>query len=303
MSKIEILIIFCIVLGISNWYIYFQNINKEYKFDDNIMDKINKLIDKKKYNISNNQLKSETSLESSDNNIKSNLNNYSLTTTHLITNKPEQSYIINSSPINPVNKTIENNSIVHLTHPSIVNSSNTLQNVEQDNKEQDNKSNSINSRGSDIINIINYPNKEPTNIVDMLYNPIILDPINRIPKRDIDVVYNNFAPPYRRDELNYRFLNIPTRGYPDNYQLIGIVSRQNTESIYNLYGRQKYPGSNQYEYYIHGTFHNNNIKIPFNTYGDKEINDEQTIHIPGLDEDKGKFKVKLYKYDTLKYIP
>jgi len=100
-----------------------------------------------------------------------------------------------------------------------------------------------------------------------------------------------------------RLINYPTRGFPSNYELYGIVIRNNTETIYNLYGRQKYPGSSQYEYYIEGKGNNNtNVKIPLNIRGDKELEDETYIEIPGLDR-QGLYQVKLYKMELPRYIP
>lgn len=96
-------------------------------------------------------------------------------------------------------------------------------------------------------------------------------------------------------------INIPTRGYPDDYQLIGILFQDNLEIVYNLYGRQTYPGSNLYEYYIHAVINNNNIKIPLNI--NKEIFDNQEIDILNLNHKNTKFKVKLYPYNLPRYIP
>lgn len=126
-------------------------------------------------------------------------------------------------------------------------------------------------------------------------------------KRDQDVLYNDFAPPERRVNIQsypYNYVknnfNIATRGYPDSFQLMGIVLRNNGETVYNLFGRQTFPGSSQYEYYIQSTLNNNLAKIPISIKGDKEIDDGQHINIPGHN---GKFNVKLYKYDQPRYNP
>jgi hypothetical protein len=158
---------------------------------------------------------------------------------------------------------------------------------------------------------------------DRIYNKYLL-PINTnanidkqyidkqyIEKRNENVLYNEFKPPERRvPEYQYptKFvksqINIPTRGYPEDYQVLGNVFRDNTETAYNLFGRQTYPGSNQYEYYVTGSDTNgSHVKIPIKIKGDKEINDNDTINIPGTNKDKGEFKVKLYNIDTPRYIP
>ena len=126
--------------------------------------------------------------------------------------------------------------------------------------------------------------------------------------RDAEVKYNDFKPPERRvPEYLYpttnvkQLINIPTRGYPDNYQLMGVLLRENTETAFNLFGRQKYSGSDQYEYYAQGTMHNNTVKLPI--HHKKELYDGDEVKIPGTNEENGKFKVKLYKFDVPRYDP
>lgn len=147
-----------------------------------------------------------------------------------------------------------------------------------------------------------------TNISKIIKNPFIQ---NReiLNKRDADVLYNNFSPPERRvPEYIYptiikSAINIPTRGIPENYQLVGLAVRNDTETVFNLFGRQTFPGSNQYEYYVESTNSNNNYKVPININGMKEIEDGQEIMINSTDKTKGKFKVNLYKYDQPRYNP
>jgi hypothetical protein len=107
--------------------------------------------------------------------------------------------------------------------------------------------------------------------------------------------------PYEQYPNNIKnLINIPTRGYPDNYQLLGLLSRDEDEKILQLYGRPTYPGSNEFEYYA-TTEQNGFInKIPFHIKGKREIEDHQNVEIPIL---KGNFKVKLYNYDTPRYYP
>lgn len=128
--------------------------------------------------------------------------------------------------------------------------------------------------------------------------------------RDSQVKYNDFQPPERRvpeyaypDREVRQMINIPSRGYPDNYQMLGLLLRENTETVYNLFGRQTYSGSNQYEYYAQSNMNNNNVKIPIQTKGQKELYDDDQVRIPGTDETKGLFKVKLYKLDVPRYNP
>jgi hypothetical protein len=137
--------------------------------------------------------------------------------------------------------------------------------------------------------------------------------INELYERDKQVLYNDFKPPERRNpatnqilytKQNTNQINIPSRGYPDEYQLLGNVFRNDTETIYELFGRQIYPGSSQYEYYVIGSDNKNfKVKIPIKIQGNKEIYDDQVVDIPGTNIDKGQFKVKLYNINTPRYIP
>lgn len=129
-------------------------------------------------------------------------------------------------------------------------------------------------------------------------------------KRDQDVIVNDFAPPERRlpahaypNRAVKEIINVPTRGHADNYQMLGVVLRNNTETAYNLFGRQTWPGSNQYEYYVQGNMDGNIVKIPLKIRGDREIEDGQAVQISGTDPAKGAFKVQLYKLDGLRYNP
>ena len=129
-------------------------------------------------------------------------------------------------------------------------------------------------------------------------------------RRDQNVLLNDFAPPERRvpahaypDRYVKNQINIPTRGTPDSYQMLGVVLRNNTETAYNLFGRQTFPGSNQYEYYVQGNMDGNIVKIPITIRSSREIEDGQAVNIPGTDPSKGSFKVKLYQLDAPRYNP
>ena len=140
-------------------------------------------------------------------------------------------------------------------------------------------------------------------IPDFVQNRLILE------NRDRKVLNDVLSPPERRvPEYQYpnnikNYINIPSRGYPDNYQLVGLVIRDNTETAYNLFGRQKYPGSNEYEYFVQRTGYEDNVKIPIKINGNKEIEDNQIIDIIGTNYGRGVFKAKLYNYDLPRYNP
>ena len=84
------------------------------------------------------------------------------------------------------------------------------------------------------------------------------DPLvdNLIDKRDEDALEDPMKAPNRRlprhiypDSAKDYIFEVPTRGYPDNYHYYGNLIRREDNKIVKLFGRQIYPGSNQYEYY------------------------------------------------------
>lgn len=127
--------------------------------------------------------------------------------------------------------------------------------------------------------------------------------------RDRNVLYDPLVAPERRvDIIQYPLpiinkINIPTRGYPDNYQLVGLLSRTGDEKILQLFGRPTFPGSNQYEYYVTTETNGFTNKIPIESQGKKEIEDGMSVNVPIFDQSKGNFQVKLYNYDTPRYNP
>ena len=148
-------------------------------------------------------------------------------------------------------------------------------------------------------------------IINKKYDPILYDlPLRQfLENRDRSVLNDQLVAPERRVDINQypntikNLINIPTRGYPDNYQLIGILSRESDEKILQLFGRATFPGSNQYEYYITTEQYGFTNKIPIETKGKKEIVDNDIIDIPIFDKSKGSFKVQLYNYNTPRYNP
>jgi hypothetical protein len=98
----------------------------------------------------------------------------------------------------------------------------------------------------------------------------VIDP-NISPQRDYRVINDPLYPPEQRSDtgssyypnptsLNFR---IPTRGYPPPYQLKGyLVDENNNGNILQLFGRPKYPGSSEFQYYVSKRdINNNEIKI------------------------------------------
>lgn len=139
---------------------------------------------------------------------------------------------------------------------------------------------------------INYENETIINYdMDKIYDPLI-EPTRR-PQR-----YS--LPP---QELR-RIIDMPTRGYPDNYSLLGLLVKQKNDdnkehNILKLFGREVYPGSVQWEYYTN--IHNgiDPIKIPIEI-NKNELYQDDIVYIKTLGQ---KYMVQLHKYDGPKYYP
>jgi len=85
---------------------------------------------------------------------------------------------------------------------------------------------------------------------------------------------------------------------------MGIVSRDSDEKVMQLFGRQLYPGSSQYEYYIRGKdLSGLEIKFPLSLENNKELYNNDTVSISQMNNDKGDFVVTLYELDAPKYNP
>jgi hypothetical protein len=144
-----------------------------------------------------------------------------------------------------------------------------------------------------------------------LQHPSIKD---SIVERDYKVVTDPLAPAVKRPASHIfppteftRYIDIPTRGYPDSFQYLGNMFRINGnseisgEKVVKLFGRQKYAGSNQYDYYgITNDSSTLNYKIPIMTKHDQEIFDGDTINVPSLG---GTFQVNLHPDQTFRYNP
>jgi hypothetical protein len=135
-----------------------------------------------------------------------------------------------------------------------------------------------------------------------------------ITERDIRTIYDPMVPPHTRIPRNqfppdiekYKYLfEYPTRGYPDNYQLMGALYREADEDSLQLFGRETYPGSTQYEYYVI-TGYNGSVpmKIPLELEtSNLQLFDGDTINVPTRDPSKGPFKYIKYQNNTFKYNP
>jgi hypothetical protein len=94
---------------------------------------------------------------------------------------------------------------------------------------------------------------------------------------------------------NFRY---PTRGYPPPYQMKGyLVDNNNPDNIISLFGRPKYLGSTQFQYYVSKRDLNNN-EIKIDIQHNKELYGGENVKIK-KDIFKGDYKFVEYKTEEL----
>jgi hypothetical protein len=140
-------------------------------------------------------------------------------------------------------------------------------------------------------------------------NPKFIEQI--IPENQIDPVFaydvntltNPFIPPSSRPAdylfrsvVDNPYFNFPSRGMSDSFSYLGYLVKQSTldntqeeyqqsnNNLVQVMGRQKYPNSNQYQYYALISKNNgsNEIKIPLNTRKNEELYDGDFVTVPEL---------------------
>lgn len=160
-----------------------------------------------------------------------------------------------------------------------------------------------------VMNILKYQsnNKQEQINIPSIYQEQLGDPVMSY---DYNKLYNPLTDPTRRinryEIPPYYFkgmIDFPTRGYPDSYSQLGVLvnkKKDQDNKILRLFGRQTYPGSNTYEYYIMVNSGLDNIKLPLNTRRRNELYDGDEVFVSELDK---KYTVNLYKYDYPRYYP
>lgn len=98
--------------------------------------------------------------------------------------------------------------------------------------------------------------------------------------------------------------NIPTRGYPDSFSIFGYLVDDFTKDenrIIRLYGRKKFPNSDEFEYYVEINVGNGDDKIKYELHKQRrELYDGDQVYVSLI---KRNFKVQLLKQKGLEYNP
>ena len=120
--------------------------------------------------------------------------------------------------------------------------------VDKQSNKQGNKQNSSSKRLGDSF------------VVDLPLQTSILPLNDPVIERDRAVLDDQLYPPLGRTErpifdqlvtgISSGYFSYPTRGSPDTFRLIAyLVNNSDKKDTWKLFGRQKYPGSSQGEYY------------------------------------------------------
>lgn len=151
-----------------------------------------------------------------------------------------------------------------------------------------------------------------------IMNPI--DPVKHYDEKKINDIFEAPARRPERTQMGYppimKKTDNPlepyaTRGYPDNYHLMGtmsVVEEEGENEEYNklnqdnklisLFGRQKYPGSSEYEYYTLLSTGNTMTKVIIDH--NRELFNDDEVEIKEINK---KYKVNMYPNEELKYNP
>lgn len=103
-----------------------------------------------------------------------------------------------------------------------------------------------------VIKTIEQPPQKITIDVNQSDSSLPSDPLREYDYRTLN---DPLVPPLKRDDYNIGVIPMATRGYPTGYKKIGILIDHDADNsdkfkFLILVGRQKYPGSTQYDYYV-----------------------------------------------------
>lgn len=145
----------------------------------------------------------------------------------------------------------------------------------------------------------------PIQKIDIKQVEIPLQPsINILREYDYRALSDPLIPPYKRDDYSVQLPIISTRGSPTSFKKIGILIDK--DAINNdkykfmlIMGRQKYPGSNYYDYYA--TENNTDSALKFDLPNlHKELSTDDILEIKELNKT---YTIKIDRSLGLDYNP
>jgi hypothetical protein len=148
-----------------------------------------------------------------------------------------------------------------------------------------------------IIYLLMYPSTTITEKI--IYKNIVKDEEDQPYRETI------YKPDVRQATRNPHF-NIKTRGPPQEYNMVGFLQDpDDTNKLQQLYGRQTYPNSNQWNYFVKSDQYHQ-IPIPVSMGNDsctdergcKELQDQDTLQLFNKEH-----KATIYKPEPYYYNP
>lgn len=160
-------------------------------------------------------------------------------------------------------------------------------------------------------------------VIQAAHNPVVehreppmITPNQYILNKSVSRLVNPLTPPERTPAGGPVPISIPTRGYPSEYQQVGVLEPQSdAPSMYTkgqmmlpLFGRPTYPGSQNWNYYS-GNDSYATIKLPVISkqcnnrdcladVGCRELYDGDEVQVRGL---PGTYKAQIYRIDAPRY--
>jgi len=188
----------------------------------------------------------------------------------------------------------------NFTKPKVTNTRTSKDEPLQSHTKQS-KSNLVPAAGREVPNT-NYPDVP----VIQLPNNGLTD-YDLIKQRDLGVIANPLVPPEKRTErptvdmtlplLRNKYIGLPTRGSYDTYQNVGyLTDESNPDNVLKLFGRQKWPGSTQYEYYAIKSTAVDQFKVPMYDIK-KQLFDGDTVKLTKVFA--GNYKFMEFKQEEL----
>ena len=160
-----------------------------------------------------------------------------------------------------------------------------------------------------------HPVMHSPHVERMMDGEIITYPSPRqyLVNKEQERLVNPLLPPERSYVLTNAglpvYMDMPTRGYIGGFQQMGLLYKKdakedsnNETNILPLFGRPTHTNSNKWNYYTTSDkFHSLKIPLKFNdANGCTELYDNDIVKV---DPYNGEFSVKIYGYDSPKYIP
>ena len=117
-----------------------------------------------------------------------------------------------------------------------------------------------------------------------------------------EVPIMNYTVPIIVNEDNIAPINIQTRGPPGKATQIGVLYKiyGNENTVYPLFGRQRYPRSNMFDYYTMLGPYGTKVSVITKNNNKEEVSTNDVVFIKGM---RDPYRVTLYENDSPSYIP